>query len=135
MQRKEVMVCKKVRTQLMLKIHLMSCVRVWHHQSVYQISCYLDLSSYILCAFWWRNLIMVNVVVCTLLIFKGSQKAYKRQKLCNFHIKDLSFAFSGICLPRKRHLYLLKVIFFKIYRVLPLGGKNVSDLEGIFLKV
>ena len=51
-------------------------------------------------------------------------KAYKRQKLCNFHIKDLPFAFRGICLLRERHLYLLKVIFFKIYRILPLRGKK-----------
>ena len=58
-------------------------------------------------------------------------KAYKREKLCNFHIKDLPFAFRGICLLRERHLYLLKVIFFKIYRILPLRSKNVSDLEGI----
>ena len=48
-------------------------------------------------------------------IFKGNLKAYKRQKLCNFHIKDLPFAFRGIYLLRERHLYLLKVIFFKIY--------------------
>ena len=70
---------------------------------------------------------------CTLLIFKGRLKAYKRQKLCNFHIKDLSFSFRGICLLRERYLNLLKVIFFKIYRILPLGGKNVSTIEGIFL--
>ena len=68
----------------------------------------------------------LGVRMDTLPIFKGSLKAYKRQKLCNFHIKNLPFAFRGICLLRERHLYLLKAIFFKIYRILPLGGKNVS---------
>ena len=70
---------------------------------------------------------------CTLPIFKGIQKAYKRQKLCNFHNMDLPIAFRGIRLLRERHLYLQKVIFFKIYRILPIGGENVSALEGIFL--
>ena len=59
----------------------------------------------------------------------------KRQKVCNFHIKDLPFAFRGICLLRERYLFLLKVFFLKIYRILPLGGKDVFALEGIFIQV
>ena len=80
-----------------------------------------------------KDIINKLVACVTLRIFKGIQKAYKRQKLCNFHIKDLPFAFRGICLLREPHLYLLKVIFFKIYRILPFGGKSVSALEDIFL--
>ena len=74
-----------------------------------------------------------SFIRCTLPIFKGIQQAYNRQKLCHFYINDLPFAFRGICLLREWHLYLLKVIFFKIYRILPLRGKSVLDLEGIFL--
>ena len=69
----------------------------------------------------------------TLLIFKGALKAYKRKKLCNIHMKDLPFGFRGVCLLKEKHFYLLKVIFCKIYRILPPGDKNVSALEGIFL--
>ena len=63
-----------------------------------------------------RNKKLLSSASCwltTLLIFKGSLKAYKRQKPFNFHIKDLPFKSKGKCHLNWRHFYLLKVIFYR----------------------
>ena len=77
---------------------------------------------------FWKNLFLLwHTLAYTVDIHRQSEGIQKAKTL-QFYIKDLPFAFRGICLLRERHLYLLK-----IYRILPSGGKNVPALEGIFL--